>query len=79
MKTNIMIVFRWRMQYKMAELRRAYLRWSAEMDMLVEQLQRFCSDVSQRLSLPSFSVAAQQLQHHFAQFSRSARMMLMGM
>jgi len=45
--------FRWRMQYKLAELRRAYDSWSADvqvnMRMIREKLQRWSADVSQRL------------------------------
>jgi len=46
--------FRWRMQYKWAELKRAYNSWSAEIqqktNMMRMKLQRWSDDVCQRLT-----------------------------
>jgi len=71
--------FRWRMQYKLTELRRAYESWSAEvqmnMRMIREKLQRWSADVSQRLGQwPSVS----HLQRRLTDFSHSAKITLMG-
>jgi len=64
------------MQYKFAELRRAYYIWSTrmqqKMNMIGEKLQLV---IHWWTSLPS----VRYLQHHFTQFYHSAKTILIGM
>jgi len=75
------------MHYKLAELKRAYYSWSAEvqvkMTMIREKLQRWGADVSQRLGQWSYRVtytwpSISHLQRRLTEFSHSAKRTLMG-
>lgn len=75
--------FRWRMQYKLADLRRAYDSWSAEMRMMADKLQYWSADISQRLAQWSSSItdtwpSLNHLQRRLTDFANSLKITLMG-